>query len=171
MDDERLHLAVWDRLTSAERVTVAREVAGRLPAAFRLLGLEWHALGDQRHEVAFFDWRGARFALIPGGTVTLGYDRAQPFVPNAAQMASWYGDEWEAGTVAVLRTSEGESYVAYSGKAVRDQEIRPLEEYLDYCMTPPRQVFIKPLLVEVTTSSLGLKPSADNHGWWEVWAV
>ncbi len=122
MDDERLHLEQWDRLTSAERGEVAREVAGRLPAPFRLLGLEWHALGDQRHEVAFFDWHGARFALIPGGAVTLGYDRDHPFVPNAAQMASWEVElaqraDWlEAGYL--------------------DHQLGSVDEFLDLILSP-----------------------------------
>ena len=45
MDDERLHLEQWDRLTSAERAAVAREVAERLPAPWRLLGMRMHRWG------------------------------------------------------------------------------------------------------------------------------
>jgi hypothetical protein len=111
MDDERLNLERWNALDSPERLEVARAVAARLPAPWRFLGLETHALGDQRHEIAFFDWNGAKFALIPGGTVTLGYDRRRGLT------AGQFMDEYEAAEYA--HTSDLDAFLeehAYQGQ-------------------------------------------------------
>src|SRR5437660_487440 len=68
MVDPRLNLPDWDALSSAEREAAARDIGGRLPAAFRFAGLERHSLGDQAHEVAVFTHGDSAFVLIPGGT-------------------------------------------------------------------------------------------------------
>jgi hypothetical protein len=39
--------------------------------------------------VAFFDWNGALFALIPGDEATLAYDPSQPFIPDKVQREGW----------------------------------------------------------------------------------
>ena len=49
---------------------------------FSFLDIRRHAQGGQAHEVAFFDWCGIEFALIPGAEVDLGYDPAHPWVPS-----------------------------------------------------------------------------------------
>ena len=84
----KLTLDYWDGIDSAMRTQIARIVGETLPPPFRFIGLETHALGDQRHEVALFDHDGARFALLPGGEVTLGFDRSVPFVPGPLQRAA-----------------------------------------------------------------------------------
>ena len=78
----------WDALDSAEQQLLARQVAGHLPAGFRFVAVQSFRLGAQSHSVALFDFDGARFALIPGGQATLGYDPAHPFVLDAEQLAS-----------------------------------------------------------------------------------
>jgi hypothetical protein len=73
----------WDALSAEECEVVARDmVVERLPGGFTFLAVRRCELGDQRHWVAQFDWRGAAFSLIPGGDATLGYD--QTLLPYAA---------------------------------------------------------------------------------------
>src|SRR5215467_15690052 len=86
--EARLSLSRWDQLPLTEQKEVALAVASRLPEPFQLDGLEIHGLGQQRHRVAFFTWKGARFALIPGGPSTLGYAPGS-FHPTTAQLESW----------------------------------------------------------------------------------
>src|SRR5262249_55950941 len=100
-------LSDWDQLSSVDQEEIARVLAARLPEPFVYVGIELCAMGDQAHCVAFFDYNGVWFALIPGGEVTLGYDRAMPFQPTPAQAESWAETQ--------------EEYAAGS-----------LEEYLDY---------------------------------------
>src|SRR5215210_2947963 len=131
MADERLYHEIWDTLTPREREIVALAVSRQLPAPFRLLGLKWYEMGDQRHQMGLYDYEGARFALIPGGTVTLGYDRNNPFIPNEEQQQDWdwTREEWGLG---------------------------PLNEYLDQYMTPLRSATIEPFLIEVSAQEMGL---------------
>ena len=67
----------------------ARMIEQSLGSPWQLLSIESRTLGDQRHQVAFYDGYGARFAFIPSATVTLGYDRKHPFVANIEQASSW----------------------------------------------------------------------------------
>src|SRR5262245_59894093 len=75
VEREFLELSVWDQFTQSEASAVAQALERCLPAPWRFTEVAWHELGDQRRFVAFFDHRGARFALIPGGEATLGYER------------------------------------------------------------------------------------------------
>lgn len=63
----------WDGLDASTRQAVGEALA----AADRRLafaGVEEHALGAQRHRVAMFTRGDVRLALIPGGTVRLGWE-------------------------------------------------------------------------------------------------
>ena len=132
MNNEILQLENWKNLTDKGRLEAARALMKSLPSGFEFVGLETHAMGEQQHEVAFFDWNPTpllnsdylkgRFALIPGAEVVLGYDRENPFIPSAAQREDWQHTESE-------------------------YEI-DLHCYLDQCMTPLRPVNIKPFLIE-----------------------
>jgi hypothetical protein len=95
LEPELLLLSIWDQFGEEARTT-AQHLARLLPP-WQFDAVEKHELGGQRRFVAFYRWQGARFALIPGGPVTLGYDRGQPFVPNAAQQKSWDADREEWG--------------------------------------------------------------------------
>lgn len=132
MNTEILQLENWKNLTDKSRLEAARGLTKYLPQGFEFVGLETHAMGDQQHKVAFFDWNPTqllnsdylkgRFALIPGAEVVLGYDRENPFIPSATQREDWQSTESE-------------------------YEI-DLHCYLDQCMTPLREVKIKPFLIE-----------------------
>jgi sulfatase-modifying factor enzyme 1 len=132
-------LSEWDALPETDQVEVANAVRRRLHSNWAFLGLEAHEMEGQRHRIAFFRWRRTRFALIPGDTATLGYDRRHPFVPTAAQQADWeatrreYGDE--------------------------------LEQVLDANGTPLREVTLLPFLLQVRASPLD--PQGDAFIWGE----
>src|SRR5690348_17722014 len=128
VDADLWDLRRWDALAPARREAVARSVAARLPESFRFAGMATHTLGDQTHTLAFFDRGGARFALIPGAEVTLGYDPAA-FVPSPGQMAAMdemreYFDDDEEGAVLDLP--------AYLAQLVS-------REYKDRFLTPIRR--------------------------------
>ena len=120
MNTAVLQLGVWDQSPAKDCESAARSVAQRLPAPWQFTGLRFHEAGGQRRHVAFFDWNGLQFALVPGGTVTLGYDR---------------------GTPPVLTDTQRREYEEQSRAASGFPE---LSEYLDRCMTPLREVTLRP---------------------------
>ncbi|HZU67116.1 MAG TPA: hypothetical protein VFA09_07545 [Ktedonobacteraceae bacterium] len=134
----------WEHFAHSECEQVARDLDRLLPASFHFCKVERCVLGDQQHQVAFFEWEGspegyhhAFFAFLPGGEVTLGYDREQPFVPTQEQSKSW--------------SEETEAMFSLS-----------LETFLDQVMTPLRQVSIQPLLLEVLATPLAPPPIFDE---------
>lgn len=131
MDKQLFNLERWDAIAPLERKAIARELSQNLPAPWQFAGIKLQALGDREHYVAFFDWNGAAFALIPGCEATLGYDRDNPFILNEAQRQDWneYMKEW------------------YSPE---------FDEYMDEVMAPLRTVTIEPFLIEVKAADLGL---------------
>ncbi len=119
----------WNAASPDERQAVARTIAKRLPDSFIFDGLETHSLGDQSHEIAFFHFEKAKFALVPGcSAAVLGYDRDRPFVLNPEQREDWLLTEEEYGI--------------------------SLHQYLDRYLTRLRTVQIQPLLVEVDACSV-----------------
>src|SRR5438477_11584379 len=97
LEPELLMLKPWAALGGQERESLARQIEKQLPSPFRFIGVEHHSQGDQAHHVAFYDWKGIRFAFIPGCQATLGYDRRNPFVPNEAQVRAWQDTQEEFG--------------------------------------------------------------------------
>jgi hypothetical protein len=94
--------------------------------------------GQNSHYIAFFDWNGNAFALIPGGEATLGYDRDNPFVLNEEQREDW------------------EQCIESYGNA-------KFEEVIDEVMTPLRTVTIEPFLIEVEAKEFGLIGSPNEE--------
>ncbi len=139
MNPDWFHLNTWDVLAPADRRNAAAWVARQLPSPFKFSGMQRHHMGDQAHELAFFDWNGAAFALVPGGQVTLGYDRDDPFILTEAMR-----DEWEADT--------------------RDEYKLELNAYLDKSLTPLRTAFIEPFLLEVGATELAQPLDIDDPG-------
>ncbi|KAB2887567.1 MAG: hypothetical protein F9K40_21285, partial [Kofleriaceae bacterium] len=72
LDRAGLTLAAWDAASDGRRRELAAEVAAHVGG--RLVDVEVDAQGDQVHRVALVDVRGAHMVLVPGGTVTLGWD-------------------------------------------------------------------------------------------------
>lgn len=88
VEREFLTREVWDQLDPHTAETVARAVARCLPEPWAFVNVKRCASGDQKRCVAIFNHTGHDFALIPGGTVTLGYDRARP-LPPAKVLEDW----------------------------------------------------------------------------------
>src|SRR5260370_21651594 len=88
-------LQVWDQLSLSECAEIAYLVERHLPPAFRFVRVETYTAGTQRHQIALFTWQSPAeqepcfFALIPGSTATLGYDRAQKPRPSAESLYEW----------------------------------------------------------------------------------
>jgi hypothetical protein len=137
-----LQLDQWDRYSLVECEAVARDLWKFLPAPFRFHKVETCSLGDQKHNVAIFEWTGypeghhhGFFALISGGETTLGYDREHPFVPNEHQKESWEEETEKTGM--------------FNGT---------LASFLDRLMTPLRHISIEPFLLEVLPIPLSPPP-------------
>lgn len=134
-------LQTWDRIETRERLAVAQAVARQLPRSFHFLHLQAHSLGTQNHEVAFFEYKGARFALLPGGRVELGYDfqRSTP------------------GTLARASIREQQA-----------QGVEPLNDqmqYLERHLSKIRVVDMAPMLYEVEARPFELLTDDIQTAW------
>jgi formylglycine-generating enzyme required for sulfatase activity len=121
---EVAQLAHWDQLDKASAEQVARALEQRLRATWRLVRVAEYEAGGQRRSVAFFACQGAEFALIPGGPVTLGFDRSSP--PDLTE------EDWQ------------------DWHRARD-EYGGLDKHLEETMTPLRRVVLAPFLMEVAS--------------------
>lgn len=135
-------MSAWqDDLTLSLRPDNTRQqrivdvVSTLLPPSFSFSGFELHSMvgGGQAYRVALFEAQGARFALIPGGHVTLGYDPATPFVLAPSQ-------RWQS---------------AYPTP--------DLQELLPTWMTPLRTATLAPFLIETTAHPLQNLGGWDTH--------
>jgi hypothetical protein len=125
-----LDRSLWDALheTAAERL--ASELV--LPAGWRFLRAEPVSAGEQHRVVAFFAWNDQEFALIPGGTMWLGYDPAYPPELTAEDLEAWAFAEYEYGE---------------------------LHAHLAKTTTPVREVQIPPFLMEVQSREMDTMPN------------
>jgi hypothetical protein len=143
MDNDRLRLLLeletWEAATSGERLASVLAVAATLPESFVFDQLATHALGEQSHELAFFEHSGCTFALVPGRLdAVLGYDRSRPYRPTKAQ-----ADDWED---------------------VHEEYGCTIEEYLDECLGPLRHATVAPLLIETVARPHDYHQSGDDQG-------
>ncbi len=132
-------LADWDQASGQERNRVAQSIADTLAPRFLFQGLELCALGDQRHWVAMYTWRGIGFALLPGYHGVLGFD---------AEAA-----------LALTREAFLRCYAADD----REHTLADWQDYLHSTLAPVRTVSLSPLLVQRTATSLQvLEPIAGG---------
>jgi hypothetical protein len=131
------NLEEWDRLSLQECEDVARTIAKQLPPSFRYKYVETHSIGSCSHRVAFFEWNlfstpstGVLFAFLPGGRMTLGYDKNVPFVPSAFQLKSWQEE------------TVGKHYITDA-----------LEVFLEKALLPIRIVNLQPMLFQVVATN------------------
>ncbi|WP_126581084.1 SUMF1/EgtB/PvdO family nonheme iron enzyme [Tengunoibacter tsumagoiensis] len=138
----------WDHFSTVECERVAEVILNKVPPSFQYEQLTTFALGDQRHRILVFTWTPPasreeqgplRFAFLPGGQATLGYDRTHPFIPTAAQAESWQKETIERG---------------YTNDS--------LDVFLDRILTPFRQVEIPPLLMQMSPSDGDAPPILVN---------
>ncbi len=128
-------LTEWDRAQSAEREACARALVSRLPDCLAYAGLERFDLGGQAREIAIYrsDAPDRRFALVPGGTVRLGFPGDAGWQPTPATAAAWE-------------------------RCAADWDLPPLAEHLTQVLTPPREVLLPALVVETTAWEVGWTP-------------
>lgn len=133
-----LDLRRWNELPGQVQDDVAASVLARGPIGLAFEGVETSSLGSVAHRVAFFRLGdGTRWALAPGGEVTLGFDRSV-FVPSAAQSA-----EFVASTTTQFGCTLEEYLAGLQGSLENSN-----------ALTPVRSVRVQPLLVEVDARAL-----------------
>lgn len=137
VEREFLTREVWDQLDPHTAETVARAVGRCLPDPWQFARVAWCACGDQKRNVAFFTWNEHEFALIPGGTVTLGYDPARP-LPSAKALRDW--------------AKEARAFLGGN----HPPEVM-WRQYLEAQLGAPRAVELKPYLIEVNPYSKRVK--------------
>ncbi|WBB71503.1 hypothetical protein O7602_17300 [Micromonospora sp. WMMD1128] len=116
-----LTFAQWNDLPDDAARRVAAGIADR--HGLTPLGLEVRAYVGRSHRVARFDRDGMRFALVPGGRPTLGYDGSR-FRPDSGQSADYAESADEYG-------------------------LPPLNEFVDAMTTPERVTELPAMLVAV----------------------
>lgn len=94
MSHADLTLDAWLALTDEAATRTAGAICRE--TGCRLAGVAPHTYAGRAGRVAFLERDGVRFALVPGGTVTLGFDAGR-FVPTARQAADFAAaaDEWD----------------------------------------------------------------------------
>jgi hypothetical protein len=134
---EDLSLQAWHRHGDARKLELAAEVARDVGGDFRVVGLEDHELGVARCRLAVFSHDGARFVMVPGGKVEIGFS-TESFTPSPAQLESY------------LESQEG-------------FELPELVTFLARTTTLRRRVTVTPLLVEAVPREVGLEELPLDH--------
>ncbi|KUL28826.1 hypothetical protein [Actinoplanes awajinensis] len=99
MSHADLTLTGWSGLSDEAALRTATAIAGSTQA--RLTGIGAHAYAGRSGRVAFFERDDLRYALVPGGTVALGFDPDR-FTPSARQVADFAEAEVESALTAFL---------------------------------------------------------------------
>ena len=128
----------WAKLKPAERTRAAKAVVQQLPSGFAFDAVRVCKLGKQKNAVAFFTLGDARFALLPGGQVTVGYDTSRLWVPNEEEEESWASTKDEYGLRGSIRQ--------HIGRVTRR----------------PKAIRVPPLLVETVATEIGWEPFDAN---------
>lgn len=124
-----LDLNAWDALSTDQQTAAAKGIVAQLGGAWQLERLRRCEQGGVRHVVAFLRWNDASFALLPGGTFTLGYDPQAPYLPTAAELASF-------------RQADDFYFLPDS------QLPAAFESHLRRTLSPLREVHLGPFLIE-----------------------
>ncbi|MFC7550515.1 hypothetical protein [Plantactinospora sp. GCM10030261] len=111
----------WDGLSDGAARRMVQDIADR--HELTVVGLEDRGYAGRSHRVALFDRDGMRFALVPGGRPTLGFDAAR-FQPVPEQVASYAESASEYG-------------------------LPPLAEFVDAMTSPVRGAEMPAMLVAV----------------------
>jgi hypothetical protein len=126
--------AQWSNLDDAAADAVASSVATRVGAT--LVEVRSHEYAGRRGRIALFDVRGQRFAFLPGGEVSVGFD-GRGIVPSLAEQESFACEEWAP--------------------------CEDISEFVDVMTSPPRTVVVPPLLVAVAVVEAGKVGVPPDH--------
>ncbi|MES2948710.1 MAG: hypothetical protein V4858_28160 [Pseudomonadota bacterium] len=125
--------AKWQQASPAERESAAYRLALALPTGFAFDAIRSFELAGRQCEIAQFRLGGARFSLIPGNTVHLGFNAAD-WAPTPEMLLSWQD----------------------TAQAYGIEE--PLNAYVDARTSATRSVTLAPLLVETHYAEVGWRP-------------
>ena len=132
-----LSLEHWKLMSATERQQTAKRVARQLPNGFELESVQTFELAGLANQIAQFRFERARFALVPGGLVSIGFDAGR-WTPVQDERESW-------------------------AKTVSDYGITGrIEEHVTHATTRRRQVELNPFLIEALPHEAGWQP-IDLH--------
>jgi hypothetical protein len=131
---DNLNLANWERMPPKERRELAKRLARELPTGFSFRSLRSYQLGGRKHPVALFEFDGSSFALIPGGSIRLGYDPDRAWEPTPDEQESWEATAEEYGLK------------------------RTLPEHIAEVTLKPREVRLGAFLMETVAGEVGWEP-------------
>jgi len=120
----------WQSLSAADRESAAKGLVASLPTGF-----SYHTLAGSN---AIFTFESAKFVLIPGGVVSLGFDAERPWIPTPEETESWAMTARDYG----FSDSIHERACAVTFR--------------------PRQVELSPLLVEIEARELGWESTSPE---------
>ncbi|WP_405154015.1 hypothetical protein [Paenibacillus sp. FSL K6-0108] len=126
---EALNRDAWVGLSAQQKEELLRGMVIHFPAGMQYKGLETFERFGQRMETGVFSYEEQRFVFVPGDWVTLGWDRWQ--------------DGMDKETSADLL------------ETVSEYGVEDVDSFLSSQMSPVREVYIAPMLVECTNRSLG----------------
>lgn len=122
----------WQHASSVQREQAARRLVQALPKGFAFDAVHLFEFNGRQFEIAQFTLGAARFSLIPGNTIQLGFDAAG-WAPTPDMVESWQD-------------------------TARDYGIEePLHDYVNARTREKRIVTLAPLLVETCYAEVGWK--------------
>ena len=136
---ERTKINNWKKLSLKKKTKCAKKLVKVLPKGFKFVHVKEFSLGGISHTTAQYEYKKSLFSLIPGGNVTLGYDKN-----NSAKLTKDQLEEWEW--------------------TIEQLGLPPLLEFLPEILTPLRTVDIPPFLIEVDSiPSEAISPGVSDN--------
>jgi hypothetical protein len=130
----------WDSLKPRDLKRLGKQLARELPPGWQFLRMESHPANGVVRHVAVFQWEATEFALIPGGSVMLGYDPNNPPNLSDEDMDSW-------------REASRSEYKGINW-----------DTFVEGHMTPIRRAKLEPLLMEVVADRTYRTPVSNPEG-------
>ena len=87
---KEIQLDQWRAMRADEQERFAKSLCRQLPTNSTFVGVRSDSTSDVGNSIAEFEIHGARFNLIPGTEVTVGFD-ADQWDPSEYELASWEG--------------------------------------------------------------------------------
>jgi len=164
----------WTDMSDWTAQRECEQLARELPHGFTLTGLETRAYCGRTHRVARFSRREAgelvHFAFAPGGRVRLGYD-GRKFKPQQWQIESLADSEDAPELHQPIRKLFDALHVpervadALAERFDLRRTHRPIESvqaFIDAHTSPPRQIFVQSMLVEMEAREARIPVAVDE---------
>ncbi|MBY8981803.1 MAG: hypothetical protein KGD57_02575 [Candidatus Lokiarchaeota archaeon] len=131
MISELLEIERWNKLSIAEKKSIAKKIINKLPTGFKYGGIQRFELAGITHTIAYYYWKSINFSLIPGKIVVLGYNPNKKYDFTNDQLADW-------------------------AKTANEYDLPPIIDFLREISSPFRKKKISPFLIETESKVLGL---------------